>query len=76
MIDIFSMNFAGPSYSQVKRDLSKGVQFIHDEHIESFATVAQIYKDAKAAHNIMGLVPVILAEDETKVKGIVAWEPK
>ena len=76
MIDIFSLNFVGPSYSQVKRDLSKGVQFIPGEHAEIFAAVAQIYKDAKAAHNIMGPVPVILAEDETKVKGRVAWEPK
>lgn len=76
MIDIFSLNFAGPSYSQVKRDLSKGVQFIPGEHAEIFAAVAQIYRDAKAAHNIMGPVPVILAEDETKVKGRVAWEPK
>ena len=76
MVDLFALNFAGASYSEVKRDVRKGIQFIPGEHSEIFAAVAQIYRDAKLAHNIVGPVPVILAEDETKVKGRVAWEPK
>jgi hypothetical protein len=76
MVDLFSLKFAGPSYSQVKRYVKKGVQFILGEHVEIFYAVAEIYRDAKLAHNIVGPVPVILAEDETKVKGRVAWESK
>ena len=76
MVDIFALNFAGPSYRQVKREVRKGVQFLPGEHAQIFAAVAQIYREAKLAHNIIGPVPVILAEDETKVKGRVAWEPK
>lgn len=38
--------------------------------------MAEIYKDAKIAHGIVGPVPVILAEDKPKVKGRVAWEQK
>ena len=34
--------------------------------------MAQIYKQAKEAHGILGPILVILAEDETKVKGRVA----
>ena len=47
----------------------KGVQFIHAEHAEIFSAMAQIYRDAKMAHNIVGPVLVIVAEDETKLKG-------
>ena len=36
--------------------------------------MAEIYKGAKITHGIVGLVPVILAEDETKVKGRVVWD--
>ena len=76
MIDMFALHLAGPSYSQVKRDVKKGVQFVPGEHLHIFASVAEIYRDAKALHNIVGPVPIILAEDETKVKGRVVWEPK
>ena len=38
--------------------------------------MAKIYKGVKLTHGIVGPVPVILAEDETKVKGRVAWEQK
>jgi hypothetical protein len=36
--------------------------------------VAQIYKQAKKAHGILDPILVILAEDETKVRGRVAWD--
>ena len=76
MCDLFTLNFAGPNYSTIKRDLKKGVQFLPGEHAEIFAAVASIYRDAKIAHNIVGPVPVILEEDETKVKGRISWESK
>ena len=74
MCDLFSLNFAGPNYSSIKCVNQKGVQFVPGEHIDIFRSVAQIYKEAKEAHKIQGPVPVILAEDETKVKGRVAWD--
>jgi hypothetical protein len=76
MCDLFALNFAGPTYSTIKEDLKKGVQFVPGEHSEIFGAVARIYADAKIAHNIIGSVPVILAEDETKVKGRMSWEAK
>ena len=56
--------------------MRKGIQFVAGKHSEIFAEVAQIYTDAKVAHNIVEPVPVILAKDETKVKRRMAWEPK
>jgi len=38
------------------------------EHGDIFATMVEIYRDAKLAHGITGLVLVILVEDETKVR--------
>lgn len=76
MIDVFNLNYCGPNLSTVKRDHKKGVQYIPGEHLEIFASVAEIYRKAKLALGITGPVLVILAEDETKVKGRVAYEPK
>ena len=72
MCDLFSLNFASPNYSSTKRVNQKGDQFVPGEHIDIFWSVAQIYKEAKEAHGIQGLVHVILPEDETKVKGRVS----
>jgi len=44
--------------------------------LQIFAVMAQIYRNAKVAHRIVGLVPVILVEDKIEVKGKVAKEPK
>ena len=74
MCDLFSLNYAGPSYSTVKRENKKGIQHVPGEHGDIFAAVAEIYKDAKLAHNILGQVPVILAKDETKVRSRVSYE--
>ena len=76
MVDLFSLNYGGPKISTVIRENRKGVQFIPGEHAEVFRAVANIYRNAKEVHNISGLVPVILAEDETKVKSRVAYEQK
>ena len=61
MCDLFALNFAGPSFSTIKRDLKKGVQFLPGEHSNIFKAIARIYVDAKAAHNIMGPILVMLA---------------
>ena len=74
MCELFSLNFAGPTYSTTKRVNQKGVQFVAGEHVDIFRSVAQIYEQAKQAHGVVGPVRVILAEDETKVKGRVAWD--
>jgi hypothetical protein len=76
MCDLFALNYSGPSYSTIKRDNKKGIQHVSGEHGEIFAAVAEIYKDAKAAHGITGPIPVILAEDETKVRSRVSYEQR
>jgi len=40
--DLFALNFAGPNYKTIKKENQKGVQFVHGEHLEIFAAVAQI----------------------------------
>ena len=74
--DLFALNYDGPSYDTVKRDTRKGVHFVSGEHAQIFSNVADIYRKAKEAHGIVGPVPIILAEDETKVKGRISWERK
>jgi hypothetical protein len=74
MCDLFSLNFGAPSFSSVKRDNKRGVRFIAREHAAIFLYVADIYVEAKAIHGINGSIPVILAEDETKVKDRITWE--
>lgn len=76
MCNVFSLNYLGPNFSTIKRDHKKGAQFIPGKNSEIFVCVAEIYRKAKVALGITGPVPVILAEDETKVKGRVAYEPK
>jgi hypothetical protein len=76
MCDLFSLNFVGPTYMTVKRENQKGVQFVPGEHREVFRCVAEIYKCAMVVHGVVGPIPVILAEDETKVKPRITWEQK
>jgi hypothetical protein len=76
MCDLFALNYSGPSYSTIRRDNKKGIQHVSGEHGEIFAIVADIYKDAKDAHEIIGPIPVILAEDETKVRSRVYYEQR
>lgn len=76
MCDLFALNFVGPSYSSTKRENKKGVQFIAGEHASIFKCVADIYRESKAAYRITGAVPVILAEDETKVKSRISWDSR
>lgn len=76
MVGLFSLNFAGPRYYQLKRNAKKPVQFILREHAKIFFATEKIYRDAKLAHNIVDPVLIILAVDETKAKRKVAWESK
>ena len=76
MCDLFTLNFGGPSYDCTKRENKEGVQFIAGEHSALFAAVADIYREAKANHGVEGPVPVILAEDETKVKARISWDAR
>ena len=76
MCDLFALNFGGPSYDSIKRTNKMGVQFIAGEHASLFAAVANIYREAKSAHGVQGQVPIILAEDETKVKTRISWEAR
>ena len=74
MCDLFFLISNGPNYSTIKQENQKGVQSVPGEHFEIFRTMTQIYKNTKAAHGITSLVPIILVEDETKVKGRIAWD--
>ena len=76
LCDLFALNYAGPSFDTIRRECRKGVQFVAGEHADIFKSIARIYADAKAALGITGPVPVILAEDETKVRGRVSWEAR
>jgi hypothetical protein len=68
MCDLFSLNYAGPNFSTIRRQNQKGVHFMPGKHASIFKAVAEIYKAAKEVYGVGGAVPVILAEDETKVK--------
>jgi hypothetical protein len=68
MVDLYSLNMYGPSYNTVKRENKKDVHFVPGEHRDIFCCVADIYRRAMVPHNVSGPVPVILSEDEMKVK--------
>jgi hypothetical protein len=72
MCNFFGLNFAGPSYSTIKLENQKGVQFVAGEHRELFKSVAKIYKHAMLHHEVQGPIPVILAKDEMKVKSQIS----
>jgi hypothetical protein len=74
MCELFALNFAAPSFNTIKRDNAKRVRFVVGEHAAIFQSVAKIYVEAKTTHRVVGPVPVILAEDETKVKTRITWE--
>jgi hypothetical protein len=76
MCDLFALNYAGPNFSTIKRQNQKGVHFMPGKHASIFKAVAKIYKGAKEIHGVGDVVPVILAEDKTKVKQRISWEPK
>ena len=76
LCDLFALNFAAPSFDSIRRESKKGVMFVSGKHAEIFTSIANIYIDAKAAHGITGPIPVILAEDEIKVRGCVSWEAR
>jgi hypothetical protein len=76
MCDLFALNYAGPNFSTIKRQNQKGVYFMLGEHASIFKAVVEIYKAAKEVYGVGGTVPIIMAEDETKGKQRISWEPK
>jgi hypothetical protein len=76
MCDLFSLNYGGTGFNTIKSDNRKGFHFLPGEHPGVFKAVAIVYKCAMLAHGITGPVPMILVEDETKVKSRVSWESK
>lgn len=76
MCDLLALNFASVSFTMIKRELKKCIPFDPEEHKEIFLVVIQIHKDAKYTYSITGRISVILAKDETKIKGRVASEFK
>jgi hypothetical protein len=52
------------------------VRFIVGEDASIFNCVARIYTEAKVMHGMVGAMPVILPQDETKVKNRITWEPQ
>jgi hypothetical protein len=76
MCDLFTLNYASPNFRTIKRQNQKGVHFKPGEHASIFKAVAEIYKTVMEVHGVGGIVLVILAEDETKVKQRISWEPK
>jgi hypothetical protein len=76
MCDFFQLNFVRPRYKAIKRANKKGVQFVHGEHVVIFKCVAEIYEEVKQVHNIGGPIPILLVENETKVKYKVSWDSR
>ena len=76
MCDLFALNYADPSYSTIKRDNKKSIQYVPSEHGEIFAAVAKICRDAKAAHGISRPVSIILVEDETRARSRISYEQR
>jgi hypothetical protein len=74
--DLFSLNFAKPSFSTAKREVQKGIQILPKEHQDVFRSVVEIYKNAIAAHGIIGPILVMLVENKMKIKSRVYYEQK
>lgn len=68
MIHVFAKNLGGPSLKTLKRDRAKLVPFCSGLRKETFREVGRILLAAKQALGIDGDVPVMFAEDETRIK--------
>jgi hypothetical protein len=76
MCDFFTLNFVGPSWNIMKSENQKGVQFPPGEHRQVFQSVVEAYRQAKVKCKVTGPIPIIIVENETKVKSHVCWEQK
>jgi len=72
LCDLFSFNFVGSNYDSIRREGRKEVAFISSEHADIFKSIVAIHVNAKAALVICTPIPIILVEDETKVRGHVS----
>lgn len=71
-----SLNFDGQDMFSIQTDNWKSMQFILDEYAKIFWSVVDIYYDVKKIYNIVGPMPMILSQDETKFKSQMVYEPK
>jgi len=76
MCDLFALKYACLSYSTIKRDNKKEIQHVPSEHGELFIAIEDIFKDAKAAHGIIGPVSIIEVEDEMNVRSRISFEQR
>ncbi|KAL3684530.1 hypothetical protein R1sor_002552 [Riccia sorocarpa] len=71
-----SANLMTPSLRTAKRNRAQFVPFLPGVQPQNFATVSKILEASKRYHGIVGDVPVILVEDEKRIKPRVRWESR
>ncbi|KAL3696540.1 hypothetical protein R1sor_010616 [Riccia sorocarpa] len=71
-----SSNLMTPSLRTAKRNRAQFVPFLPGVQAQNFAEVSKILEASKRYYGIVGDVPVILAEDETRIKPHVRWESR
>ncbi|KAL3696466.1 hypothetical protein R1sor_010542 [Riccia sorocarpa] len=71
-----SANLMTPSLRTAKRNKAEFVPFLPGVQPQNFAEVSKILEASKRHYGIVGDVPVILAEDETRIKPRVRWESR
>ncbi|KAL3677805.1 hypothetical protein R1sor_020761 [Riccia sorocarpa] len=69
-------NLMTPSLQTARRNRAQFVPFLPGVHSQNFAEDSKILEASKRYYRIVGDVPVILAEDETRIKPHVRWEPR
>ncbi|KAL3687177.1 hypothetical protein R1sor_013486 [Riccia sorocarpa] len=65
-----------PSLRTPRRNRALFVPFLPGVHSQNFTEVSKILEASKRYYGIVGDVPVILAQDETRIKPHVRWEPR
>ncbi|KAL3688765.1 hypothetical protein R1sor_015074 [Riccia sorocarpa] len=71
-----SANLMTSSLRTAKRNMSQFVPFLPGVQSQNFVEVSKILAASKRYYVIDGDVPVILAEDETRIKPRVRWESR
>ncbi|KAL3678512.1 hypothetical protein R1sor_021468 [Riccia sorocarpa] len=76
VVECMFANLMTPSLRTAKRNRAQFVPFLPGVQPQNFAEVSKILEASKRYHGIVGGVPVILAEDETRIKPRVRWESR
>ncbi|KAL3696514.1 hypothetical protein R1sor_010590 [Riccia sorocarpa] len=71
-----SANLLTPSLRTARRNRAEYVPFLPGVIPQNFAEVSKILEASKRYYGIDGDVPVILTEDETRIKPHVRWESR